>query len=213
VVSSAIVNKPPPAAIANLLARRNKIHHLNHQTDETLLNFFDKDPGDTHKTAGHNHVTMPARNYAMLTENSPHNPAPPPSAPGPGDAGDEAEAGSSSSSSETLPVASGRPRHRDGHKALHPGERNAGTKHKAAGKEHGRGNDGGLDVCIRVETDQHNREGHCEGYGLTVPALSYTRGSTPSVHTSHSSGSSHGEEEQQQSAAPHAQHEAVGIAK
>ncbi|MCJ1314124.1 hypothetical protein MMC25_007804 [Agyrium rufum] len=44
VISSAITNKPPPKAVANLLARRNKIHHLDHETDETLMPFFDKEP-------------------------------------------------------------------------------------------------------------------------------------------------------------------------
>jgi hypothetical protein len=33
IISSAIVNKPPPQAVANLLARRNKIHHLDPDTD------------------------------------------------------------------------------------------------------------------------------------------------------------------------------------
>merc|ERR1712230_292725 len=28
IISSAITNKPPPKAVANLLARRNKVHHL-----------------------------------------------------------------------------------------------------------------------------------------------------------------------------------------
>lgn len=73
VISSAIVNKPPPAAVANLLARRNKIHHLNRDTDETLLKLFDKDPGESSKTAGHNNVTMPSRNFAIITENSANN--------------------------------------------------------------------------------------------------------------------------------------------
>ena len=36
VVSSAITNKPPPNAIANLLASRNKIHHLNADTSWLL---------------------------------------------------------------------------------------------------------------------------------------------------------------------------------
>ncbi|KAJ4295874.1 hypothetical protein N0V88_004576 [Collariella sp. IMI 366227] len=54
IISSAIVNKPPPAAVANLLARRNKIHHLNHNTSETLLKLFDKDPGNSQITANHN---------------------------------------------------------------------------------------------------------------------------------------------------------------
>ncbi|GKT40085.1 uncharacterized protein ColSpa_00266 [Colletotrichum spaethianum] len=151
VVSSAITNKPPPAAIANLLARRNKIHHLNHETDETLLKFFDKDPGDTSKTSGSNHVTMPSRNFAILTENSPNNGL---AAPVNGDA---------------RSVISGK----GGHDFLHNGEVESGSKHKAAGKQHGTGNDGSLDICIRVEIDQSNPEGITEGYGVTVPQLKY----------------------------------------
>lgn len=75
VVSSAITNKPPPMAVANLLARRNKIHHLDADTDETLLDLFDKDPADgkenvkvTTKTNKANLCTMPSRNYAIIRE-------------------------------------------------------------------------------------------------------------------------------------------------
>jgi hypothetical protein len=68
VISSAIVNKPPPGAVANLLARRNKIHHLDETTDETLMSIFDKDPGESSKKANWNQVTMPSRNWAMITE-------------------------------------------------------------------------------------------------------------------------------------------------
>jgi hypothetical protein len=84
IVSSAITNKPPPQAVANLLARRNKIHHLDHDTDETLLEMFDRDPGmhkddvkeriktgdkgPGKKSADNNHATMPSRNYAIIAE-------------------------------------------------------------------------------------------------------------------------------------------------
>ncbi|KAL0474275.1 hypothetical protein QR685DRAFT_3856 [Neurospora intermedia] len=172
VISSAIVNKPPPAAVANLLARRNRIHHLDHDTDETLLKIFDKDPGDSTKTAKHNQVTMPSRNFAVITENSPnngthlqnghdfHTSSPPPqSTPG-----------------ETFPGQ------KDGRYALGKGEVNAGTKHKAADPaEHGTGSDGSLDVCIRIEIDQHNPEGRTEGYGLTIPTLSYKGPRPPTI--------------------------------
>lgn len=62
IISSAITNKPPPTAVANLLARRNKIHHLDHDTDETLLNIFNQDPGKGmegvgNKTKDSNHCT------------------------------------------------------------------------------------------------------------------------------------------------------------
>ena len=211
VVSSAITNKPPPAAIANLLARRNKIHHLNSSTDETLFKLFNKDPGTTNKTASHNQVTMPSRNFAIITENSPNNPeseersrfritasdateaaqapanlaaVPPPSrgssrfrrrsasrrrengsvsAP-------PTSSGGQSGTETTSPESNGR----NGHYALHAGEEGAGTEHKAAGDQHGMGNDGSLDVCIRVEIDQHNPQGKTEPYGLTIPVLNYT---------------------------------------
>lgn len=68
IVSSAITNKPPPQAVANLLAKRNKIHHLDEETDETLLNLWDQDPNPVQeglkvdkKTSDANHCTMPSR--------------------------------------------------------------------------------------------------------------------------------------------------------
>ncbi|KAM7222284.1 hypothetical protein V8F06_002311 [Rhypophila decipiens] len=214
VVSSAIVNKPPPAAVANLLSRRNKVHHLNKQTDETLFKLFDKDPGESNKTANHNQVTMPSRNYAMITENSPNNASTPGSGAGGGEERSDhlappqppfspeyppSEHGSSPSrppgSSAGHSVRSANHHHnennnnnskdkssdprqstrnKDPRLPLHSGEVNAGTKHKAANPAtHGKGHDGGLDVCINVEIDQHDRQGKTEPYGLTIPALSY----------------------------------------
>ncbi|OTB02528.1 hypothetical protein M426DRAFT_62076 [Hypoxylon sp. CI-4A] len=157
VVSSAIVNKPPPAAIANLLASRNKIHHLDPDTDETLMALFDKDPGNTNKTRSSNNVTMPSRNYAILTENSPNNYG--------------ASANGHAESAENQFDG------KDGHAFLSQGEFGAGTKHKAADSEsHGKSGDGALDVCIRVEIDQHDGEGNTEPYGLSIPALDYEAG-------------------------------------
>ncbi|KAM5356112.1 hypothetical protein ACJ41O_002758 [Fusarium nematophilum] len=165
VISSAIVNKPPPTAVANLLARRNKIHHLNHKTDETLLDLFNKDPGDSNKTANHNHCTMPSRNFATITENSPNNP----------DVHANGSAGENGAEvSEQTFVGN------DGHKFLHKGEVSSGTSHRAASRQtHGKGNDGTLDVCINVEIDQHNPEGRTEMYGLTVPLLNYVKRDEP----------------------------------
>ncbi|TQV95829.1 transcription factor btf3 [Cordyceps javanica] len=150
IVSSAIVNKPPPQAVANLLARRNKIHHLNAETDETMLDLFDRDPGSTPKTAGHNKCTMPSRNFAMIAENSPNNRAAP----------------MTNGETETRSFAG-----KGGHSQLHKGEVGAGTEHKAASDAFGQGNDGSLDIRINVEKDQHNAEGPTQAYGLTVPVL------------------------------------------
>lgn len=170
VVSSAITNKPPPAAVANLLARRNKIHHLNPDTDETLLRLFDKDPGGSSKTAARNNVTMPSRNFAILTENSPNNTT------------------NNNSATTTNGTANGKHNPtaakpatpvRDGRDPVSAGEVGCGTRHRAAsfggggGGGHGTAADGSLDVCICVEIDQRDGAGRTEAYGLTVPALDY----------------------------------------
>ena len=158
IVSSAITNKPPPKAVANLLARRNKIHHLDHYTDETLMNMFDKDPGQSNKTANFNHCTMPSRNYAIITE-----------AP----EADIAVNGTTNGSLVAQPSTEKKQTSRkDGHSFLHAGEEGAGTKHVAASGVHVGSFNGGLDVSIRVEIDQHDPQGKTEGYGFSVPPLS-----------------------------------------
>ena len=149
VISSAITNKPPPKAVANLLARRNKIHHLDHETDETLMKLFDKDPGATSITANSNHVTMPSRNYAIIQET------------------DGAAGAQVNGTGPTNGAASSRPPPKDGHEPLHAGEMGAGTQHIAASGVRGGEMPGGLDVCIRVEVDQHDREGRTVGYGFS----------------------------------------------
>lgn len=166
IISSAIVNKPPPQAVANLLARRNKLHHLDQNTDETLMKFFDKDPGSSNKTSNSNHVTMPSRNWAMITENSATaNPA---HHDGNGNTNGHAAVEEVSEKSPESKKA------KDGHSWLHEGEVDAGTAHKAADVEqHGKGVDGSLDVAIRVEIDQHDKEGKTQLYGMTIPLLTY----------------------------------------
>ena len=204
VVSSAIVNKPPPAAVANLLAHRNKIHHLNHDTSETLLKLFDKDPGYSPRTAASNNVTMPSRNFAIITEN-------PPARGGGGGGGvSNGHNHNNNSSSENQHLhphyhhhdhhhhSDPRPphsasssqhdpspqhtKHKDGRLPLSQGETNCGTTHRAADPAtHGRAADGSLDVCFCVEADQHDPRGRTEGYGLTVPALEYRGPRMPSL--------------------------------
>ena len=158
IISSAITNKPPPKAVANLLAGRNKIHHLDRYTDETLMNMFDKDPGSSQKTANFNKCTMPSRNYAIIAE-----------AP----ANEEFVNGIANGHATNGNVASpsSKPPQKDGHSFLHAGEEGAGTKHVAASGVHTGSMIGGLDVSIRVEIDQHDREGKTEGYGFSIPAL------------------------------------------
>ena len=154
VVSSAITNKPPPKPVANLLARRNKIHHLDHDTDETLMDMFDRQPGGIEKGASWNKVTMPSRNYACLTEvDSPFT-------------NGDGPTGLAGGTIDQIP--------KDGHSPLHNGEATAGADNSAAD---GFGSDGvmpgGLDVAIRVEIDPQNKEGAAEGYAFSSTYLSF----------------------------------------
>ncbi|ORY17015.1 hypothetical protein BCR34DRAFT_475551 [Clohesyomyces aquaticus] len=172
VISSAITNKPPPQAVANLLARRNKIHHLDHDTDETLLEIFDRDPGpvgERKKSSDANHATMPSRNYAIICESSAHptptSSAPQPSAPVPPTTTVDGEAAQETSSPPD-PKSNAR-------KPIHAGEKGAGTGHPAANglRETGLCGPYGLDVTLRVEISPKDPEGRTDGYGFSVPAL------------------------------------------
>ncbi|KAH0538640.1 hypothetical protein FGG08_004777 [Glutinoglossum americanum] len=162
VISSAITNKPPPQAIANMIARRNKIHHLDKETDETLLDLFNKDPGDSTKTAKYNRCAMPSRNFAIITESTnPHRALV-------ANGGDNKNAFLPSNT--TTATATGK----SGRSALHAGEEAAGTDHPAASgvDESGifaeLGDGGGLDITYRVEINANrDRDGRTEGYGFT----------------------------------------------
>ncbi len=55
IISSAIVNVPPPDTLADILNRRNKVHHLDQDTDEDMIPIF------THDVNG-----KPRRNQRLL---------------------------------------------------------------------------------------------------------------------------------------------------
>ncbi|KAK5055402.1 hypothetical protein LTR84_013152 [Exophiala bonariae] len=166
IISSAITNKPPPKAVANLLARRNKIHHLRDgNTDETLMTMFNEQPGGQMKSAEFNLVTMPSRNYACITEipdNRPNDNLPPNGVNG------DAVMNETGETDKQRPKVKGV----DGHSPLHIGEEGAGTKHPAADGVSSEGPlKGGLNVSIRVEIDNSDRTGQTQGYGMSIPKL------------------------------------------
>ena len=185
IISSAITNKPPPKAVANLLARRNKIHHLHDgETDETLLKMFDKQPGGILKSAEWNQCTMPSRNYAIITEitgeagNQQYeqqmvNGNPPANANG-GINGEQhlqvngQQNTDQTTTSPTAKMMGEKFRRTDGHSPLHLGEEKVGTVHPSADGVTSSGLfQGGLDVVLRVEIDNSSRMGETQGYGLT----------------------------------------------
>ncbi|KAF4548800.1 Hypothetical protein D9617_25g061300 [Elsinoe fawcettii] len=65
VVSSAIVNTPPPVMMSDILNKRNKIHHLDDETDEDMIPMFEHDvDGKPRK----NKTLLPRRNYCTIRE-------------------------------------------------------------------------------------------------------------------------------------------------
>lgn len=81
VISSAIVNTPPPEMMGDILNKRNKTHHLDHETDEDMIPMFTH---DVDGKARNNKRLLPRRNWCSIREYHPGStppPTPPPSEP------------------------------------------------------------------------------------------------------------------------------------
>ena len=81
IISSAIVNTPPPNMMADVLNRRNKVHHLDEDTDEDMIPMFLHDVDGSHRNNTH---LLPRRNWCSLHEYEPGStppPTPPPASP------------------------------------------------------------------------------------------------------------------------------------
>lgn len=68
VISSAIVNTPPPDMMADILNKRNKVHHLDANTDESMIPIFTH--GVDGKKRNNNHL-LPHRNWCSIREYKP----------------------------------------------------------------------------------------------------------------------------------------------
>jgi hypothetical protein len=76
VISSAIVNTPPPDMMADILNKRNKIHHLDDFTDEDMIPLFTHDINGIKRN---NKCLLPRRNWCSIREYNPE--LSPPSTP------------------------------------------------------------------------------------------------------------------------------------
>ncbi|KAK4628888.1 hypothetical protein CLAFUW4_08084 [Fulvia fulva] len=76
VVSSAIVNTPPPVVMADVLNKRNKVHRLDAQTDEDMIPMFSHDVDGSRRNNNH---LLPRRNFCVIREYLPGST--PPSTP------------------------------------------------------------------------------------------------------------------------------------
>ncbi|KAJ8122478.1 hypothetical protein O1611_g9829 [Lasiodiplodia mahajangana] len=76
VISSAIANTPPPDLMADVLNKRNKVHHFDKETDESMMPLFDH--GVDSKPRNNKHL-LPHRNWCSIREYVPgHTPPPTP---------------------------------------------------------------------------------------------------------------------------------------
>jgi hypothetical protein len=74
IISSAIVNTPPPDALADLLNKRNKVHHFDEDTDENMIPIF------THDVTGkprNNKRLLNRRNWCSIRQYNPDLTPPP----------------------------------------------------------------------------------------------------------------------------------------
>ena len=77
VVSSAIVNTPPPNNMADILNKRNKTHHFDNDTDEDMIPMFTQ---DVNGKLRNNKRLLPRRNWCSIREYYPGS-TPPPTPP------------------------------------------------------------------------------------------------------------------------------------
>jgi hypothetical protein len=73
VISSAIVNTPPPDMMADILNKRNKVHHFDKETDEDMIPMFGQ--GVDGKPRNNKHL-LPHRNWCSIRAYVPGNTPP-----------------------------------------------------------------------------------------------------------------------------------------
>ncbi|KAL7939672.1 hypothetical protein V8C35DRAFT_287335 [Trichoderma chlorosporum] len=77
IISSAMVNRPPPDIVADMLNKRNKVHHFDKETDESMIPIFQN--GVDGKPRNNKHL-LPHRNWCSIRMWTPGS-TPPPSPP------------------------------------------------------------------------------------------------------------------------------------
>lgn len=78
VISSAIVNTPPPDIMADILNKRNKVHTMNKYTEEDMIPMFTH---DVDRKKRNNIHLLPRRNWCSIRQYVPGS-TPPPTPPG-----------------------------------------------------------------------------------------------------------------------------------
>jgi hypothetical protein len=164
VISSAIVNRPPANIVANLINQRNKVHHLDKETDEDMASIFQHDVDGKPR---HNTHLLPHRNWCSIRDyysgTTPATPTPTlPSAPA------AEEYGSIEGRKAPRPIP-----------APPSGPDNSGTQKRIRRFSRRDERDGyvdltsGLDVGLHIENMRGDPAGTTTEYQVLVPALDY----------------------------------------
>ncbi|KAH0543084.1 hypothetical protein FGG08_002598 [Glutinoglossum americanum] len=74
IISSAIVNGPPTEIMSDILNKRNKVHHLDEDTDEDMIPIFTHDVDNKPRN---NKRLLPRRNWCSISPYEPGNTPPP----------------------------------------------------------------------------------------------------------------------------------------
>ena len=74
IISSAIVNTPPPEVMGDILNKRNKTHHFDYDTEEDMIPMFTH---DVDGKARNNKRLLPRRNWCSIREYHPGSTPPP----------------------------------------------------------------------------------------------------------------------------------------
>ena len=126
------------------------MHHLDHETDETLVPLFEKNPGGVEKNSAFNKLTMPSRNYAIIAENK---------------GAEMTNRVNGKHGTNGLAIENG---HQNSH--FPNDDQVNGSKASTAAAATDK-KPGSLEVCYRVEIDPHDAQGHTDGYGFNIPPL------------------------------------------
>ena len=123
------------------------------------------------KSANNNHATMPSRNYAIIAESHDFSTSDTSSGQKRNGVPMQIDGMNGLNGEHSYPGLIGK--HPNTRLAIHGGEENAGTEHAAANglTKTGLAGDYGLDITLRVEISNQDKEGHTEGYGFSIPAL------------------------------------------
>jgi len=177
IISSAITNSPPPMAVANLMHRRNKLHRLDHKTQENLMHLFRESPDPNGKKRKCS-ATMPARNYAIITEHaglaakgvSPEAIA---EISGVGPAGDSVQPSANGHGNGNGEAATKGVTHVHQNLTLAKQELGGTAEDEVSAMAPAQGTTRpfALDVAFRVEIDPKDSEGKTKAYGFAIPAL------------------------------------------